>query len=293
MENTAKDMLIELGISNSDSIVPYYPQVRDRNDVAVLKCTKSGVLLLSRTDHMDISHYEEKSDFNYWGGGMDRNSAIRNTFEDTERRCEQFKNLILNKKWIDVGTGAGGILDALSTYALEVHAVEPQSEAGKILTELGYNMYRSIEDAPHDYFQVVTLFHVFEHFTDPLDTLLIIKEKMTKDAKIVIEIPHAKDFLISFLNNEPFKAFTFWSEHLILHTRESITTILNEAGFKNIVIEGFQRYPLANHIHWMVKGKPGGHLLWRELRSKNLDEEYQNMLAKIDKTDTLIITAQK
>lgn len=54
MENKAKDMLIELGISNSDSIVPYYPRVRDREDISVLKCTKSGVLLLSRTDHMEL-----------------------------------------------------------------------------------------------------------------------------------------------------------------------------------------------------------------------------------------------
>jgi len=292
MENKAKEMLIELGISNLDSIVPYYPRVRDREDVSVLQCKKSGVLLLSKTDHMQLSHYEEKNDFKYWGK-MDRKNAIQASIEDTERRCAQFKNIISNKKWIDIGTGAGGILDALSPYALEVHAVEPQTGARKELSELGYFMYRTIEEAPCDYFEVVSLFHVFEHFTDPMNTLLNIKEKMTKEGKIVIEIPHAKDFLISFLNNEQFKAFTFWSEHIILHTRESMFTILQKAGFKNIIIKGFQRYPLANHLYWLAKGKPGGHLLWSELRTINLDEEYQKMLTNIDKTDTLIITAKK
>ena len=62
-KNTIKDLLIELGISSNESIVLYYPTVRDRDDVAVLKCTRSGVIILSRTDHMDITHYTEKKDF--------------------------------------------------------------------------------------------------------------------------------------------------------------------------------------------------------------------------------------
>jgi hypothetical protein len=111
--------------------------------------------------------------------------------------------------------------------------------------------------------------------------------------KIIVEVPHAKDFLIDFLNLETFKAFTFWSEHLILHTRASLETFLQESGFKNIVIKGFQRYPLANHLYWLSQGKPGGHQHWHYLTTKELDKGYADMLASLDKTDTLIAIAEK
>ena len=99
--------------------------------------------------------------------------------------------------------------------------------------------------------------------------------------------------LISFLDWDAFKAFTFWSEHLILHTRGSLRLFLQQAGFKNISISGYQRYPIANHLHWLVKEKPGGHDIWNQLRSEELDNAYSAMLNKLDYTDTLIATATK
>jgi hypothetical protein len=193
---------------------------------------------------------------------------------------------------VDIGTGAGGILDLLSPISAETVAVEPQSFSRKFLNEMGYNVQASIDDLQEKKFEVVTLFHVLEHLTSPLDSLITISKKMTKGSKIIIEIPHARDFLISFLDHEAFKSFTFWSEHLILHTRESITKLLEEAGFANIIVRSFQRYPLANHLHWLKNNKPGGHIQWASLRTVKLDLEYANMLSEIDKTDTLIVTAE-
>jgi hypothetical protein len=208
-----------------------------------------------------------------------------------QRRFEQFKNIVANKKWIDVGTGAGGILDLLSPIASETVAVEPQENARKYLAESGYKVYTSVGEVPYSDFDVVTLFHVFEHLTDPVGTLKILRNKMSQEAKLIIEVPHAKDFLISFLDLDVFKSFTFWSEHLILHTRDSLKIFLESAGFSNICIKSYQRYPLANHLHWLAKGKPGGHIVWDYLRTAELDTAYANMLAKIDISDTLIAVA--
>lgn len=292
MKNKIKEILLELKISEEGRITNYFPKVRDRDDVSVLKCQKSGVIFLSSADHIDIKEYEDKEGFSYWGAD-DRAIAIRSCLEDTNRRKKQFGELIINKKWLDIGTGAGGVLDAMSSLAIETWAVEPQESARKELNRLGYTVLPSIIESKDDYFEVVTLFHVLEHFTDPINTLKEIHSKMSSGAKIIIEIPHARDFLISFLENEAFKAFTFWSEHIILHTRDSIRRFLEEAGFNNIVIKGFQRYPLANHLFWLSKNKPGGHVAWSSLRTEQLDNEYSNMLCNLDMTDTLIIVAEK
>ena len=290
MENKIKTLLCELGVCTEQSITDFYPNVRDRDDVSVLICKKSGVIFLSTSDHMDFSHYVEKNDFNYWGTG-DRKSAVACGHEDDHRRFRQFENIIVNKKWMDIGTGAGGILDLLSPISSETLAVEPQQSVREYLVKLGYNTYCTVDDVPDNDIEVATMFHVFEHLIDPINTLKVLKNKMAIGGKIIIEVPHAKDFLLSLLDLETFKAFTFWSEHLILHTRESLRVFLEKGGFSNVTVKGYQRYPLANHLHWLAKGKPAGHIIWDHLRTVMLDTEYENMLAQIDLTDTLIATA--
>jgi hypothetical protein len=65
--NKILNLLIELGISTNETFKPYFQRVRDREDVGVLKCEKSGLIILSRSDHMDIKHYIQKEEFRYVG----------------------------------------------------------------------------------------------------------------------------------------------------------------------------------------------------------------------------------
>ena len=108
-----------------------------------------------------------------------------------------------------------------------------------------------------------------------------------------MEVPHARDFLIDFVGLESFKRFTLWSEHLILHTRESLGCFLRKAGFTAVVVEGLQRYPLANHLHWLAKGQPGGHVHWRFLREPALDAAHAAQLIRLDMSDTLFASAMR
>lgn len=285
-------LLRALGLSDEHSIVPFYPRVRDRDDIAVLKCQRSGVLLLSRCDHMDLSHYETQQSFNYWSAS-DRQAALEAHREDTQRRFERCQGLVAQRKWLDVGTGLGAVLDRLSPLAAQTMAVEPQQAARRALLDLGYAVFPSVHEVPAHDLEVVTLFHVFEHLTDPLGTLAALHQRMAPGAHLVVEVPHARDFLLSFLALESFKAFTFWSEHLILHTRESLQAFIAAAGFDDIRIEGCQRYPLANHLHWLARQQPGGHHRWPHLRTPQLDQAYGELLTQLDATDTLIAVARK
>ena len=128
-----KRLLIDLDICKESSIEKYYPQVRDRNDISVLKCSKSGVIFLSRSDHMNISYYEDKKEVRYrWSAG-DRKHDVNIGHEDKIRRKSLFQHIIANKKWLDIGTGSGGILDELSVLASGTVAVEPQKVARESL----------------------------------------------------------------------------------------------------------------------------------------------------------------
>ena len=161
------------------------------------------------------------------------------------------------------------------------------------LLNAGHNIFNSIEETENDFFDFVTLFHVFEHLINPIDCLIQIRNKMKKNAEILIEVPHAKDFLIEFLDLESFKKFTFWSEHLILHVKETLQIFLEKAGFKVLDVYGCQRYTLSNHLYWLSHNKPGGHIEWSKLNTLKLAQAYEEMLSLNDMNDTLIIRGKK
>ncbi|NEN23430.1 class I SAM-dependent methyltransferase [Cryomorpha ignava] len=290
--NKIQDDLVKIGVVDPERVREYFPRVRDREDVGVMKCEESGVIFLSRSDHMHMNHYEEMSDLEYWGKGS-REQSLETTLEDDTRRAMQFADEIAGKYWVDIGTGLGGVLDIAGGNAKKVGAVEPQIHARKCLTDLGYDVRGSIAELDDNSVDVFTLFHVLEHFIDPIEELKKVYEKLKPGGKVIIEVPHARDFLLSFLDLESFKKFTFWSEHLILHTRESIEKLLQFVGFKDVVVDGFQRYRFANHLHWLAREKPGGHIKWNDLSTDALDKAYAEMLVDKDYSDTLVAVGVK
>ncbi|MDP2432796.1 MAG: hypothetical protein Q8O33_12290 [Pseudomonadota bacterium] len=99
-------------------------------------------------------------------------------------------------------------------------------------------------------------------------------------------------YYLGKLRNKSFVDFTLWSQHLVLHTRESLTLMLTDAGFQIISIEGVQRYGIANHLYWLTEGKPGGH---KEILSiivtVNLIHSYSDALSRLDANDTIVAIA--
>lgn len=290
MTNPIFDALCELGVCNANATTHFHSGTRDRADINVLQCGKSGALFLDDVAHMDIAYYNAKPPTHKHG--TDKRAIITSN-DDTQRRYTQFANLLRGKSWLDIGAGSGAMLDVFAPLCTRYAAVEPQDTAATFLRELGHTVYQHTDDVPEGEYSVVTLFHVFEHLTDPIGVLKSVYNRMPAGGRLVIEVPHARDLLISFARSETFCAHTFWSEHLFLHTRETLRALTEAAGFETIAIQGVQRYPVANHLHWLAEGKPGGHVQWNMLVDDTLDSAYGNVLARMDMTDTLTLEARK
>lgn len=287
-KNKIARLLLSLNLCNEDSVKVFYLRVRDRKDVKVMRCQNCGVIFLSRTDHISEKHYTRMKINEYWSSV----EKMRAT-EDDQIRAKKYGAIISGKKWLDVGTGMGGILDLIAKRAKKAVGVEPQKDIRNDLKRRGFEVVANLNKLPDGGFDIVTLFHVLEHLDDPIGTLSTVRRKMTKNGTIIIEVPHAKDFLITPLNLESFKAFTFWSEHLMLHTRKSLEVFLKKVGFKKVRVVGYQRYFLANHLYWIIKGVPGGQNHLRFLDNRLVNRLYSSLLDKIDHTDTLAAFAQK
>lgn len=281
-----KEILLELGLSQEESISEYAPRVRDRDDIKVMKCQNSGVIFLARSDHMELTHYRDKGDHRLIT--TERSIVSPSMLDDARRRHECFGSLIVGKKWLDVGCGDGLLFDEMAGSPSSATGVEPNSLQRTSASERGHTVVDGVEKLGNDKFDIITLFHVFEHLTDPIKFLRELKSHLEPGGTLLLEVPHARDFLLETLQCEPFKQFTLWSEHLILHTRESLRRFLQSSDFSDITIRGHQRYPLSNHLYWLKSGKPGGHDIWSQLNSGDLANSYEQMLQSIDQTDTLV-----
>ena len=281
------ELLIRGGLSDADSFEVISGRVRDRDDVHALRCSKSGVIILNRVDHIGDETYLNAQDLSYWGKG-NRDTLLATTADDDQRRAGFLEQLGAAGRYLDIGTGLGGILDRVKARFDAVSAVELQSGARDMLKSLGYEVFASISEAPKHAFDVISLFHVYEHIPEQIAFLSDVRQLLKPSGRIVIEVPHAKDALLSLYKSADFQSFTLWSQHLILHTRESLEVFLQQAGMRSVKIQGIQRYPLANHLHWLAMHKPGGHKTWLQLRTPGLEREYELILDRLDLTDTLI-----
>ncbi len=290
MSDSLRETLVTLGISRPDSLVAIADHVRDSDKIGVLRCSKSGVILLESSDHATEEVYQKMEGCSYWSS-TSLAEARQNGFEDFQRRADLLRPLIANKTWLDFGTGNGGQLCVLRDVAKRILATELQDDVRNALCREGFDVFAHIGDAPSD-IDVVSLFHVFEHLFDPIAVLHSIRAKMVPGGCLIVEVPHAGDLLLSAFDHESFKEFTFWSQHLILHTRESLAAFLRAGGFTDVVVEAVQRYPVSNHLYWLAKNLPGGHVTWSFLNSPSLAEAYQDRLSALNLTDTIIAYAR-
>jgi SAM-dependent methyltransferase len=213
---------------------------------------------------------------------------------DCKRRSIDFSKYYKNKIICDFGCGRGSFLLNTIDQTIKSYGVELQEDYSVALNSQKIECKNNIKDIKDDYLDSCFLFHVLEHLEDPIKNLKSIKSKLKNGANIIIEVPHANDFLIKNLKIKEFIDFTLWSQHLILHTRESLEKFLSAAGYKNIKIYGVQRFSIANHLQWATNKIPGGHrgeLAY--LEEPELVKAYQETLNRIDATDTLIAIASK
>jgi 2-polyprenyl-3-methyl-5-hydroxy-6-metoxy-1,4-benzoquinol methylase len=260
----------------------FHKGVRDDNSINVLKCKKTGTLIL---DKIIDSDYSQKG-LNYWSSKSISESHIK-TYDDDIRRVNLIKGFNNVNSILDFGCGNGGFLNLIDNK-IKRYGIELNNDCITYLNQNNIKAYKSLTQIEDEIkFDCITLFHVLEHLSNPIEILTEIKKYMHDKTILIIEVPSANDILINKYNCDSFKNFTFWSEHLCLYTDETLLKLLEKVNFTNISIKNEQRYNIFNHLYWITHNKPGGHKIWN-CNERELIESYNNYLKNNNCTDTIL-----
>lgn len=258
---------------------------RDSSEIDVYQCPVCGTKYLSRIQGND---YE--NDFMYQTNNMSSLNIEERLVlfqQDDERRYKMIKHLCDGESILDFGCGFGGFLNYISGSTKRYCGVELGRNERDYLNNKGIVCKKSIDEYDQK-FDVITLFHTFEHLADPREWLNKFSGHLNRNGKLIIEVPNANDVLLSLYESKSFADFTYWSAHLYLYTVKSLSMLIEETGKYEILSAGqIQRYSIANHLMWLAKGCSGGHQKWNFMDSDELNGAYEKKLAELEMCDTL------
>ena len=271
-------------LCESTSFTTRKGKVRDAPDLNILECANCGLVSLSSVEHIQPGFYEESGMHGTVAMPMD--TWLKETDWDDQRRFDMLKPQIQNKRLLDFGCGAGGFINKAQHLADTVTGIELEQRVHEYWEDQ-IKIYSSPESTEDEY-DLVTAFHVVEHLPDPREMLKRLAKMLTKNGRMVVEVPSSEDVLLTLYDSDAFQRFTYWSQHLFLFNAETLQKLVKQAGLRIVSIQQYQRYPLSNHLYWLSQNKPGGHQKWSFLDSPELNVAYSNALAAIGKCDTLI-----
>ncbi|MDR3273685.1 MAG: class I SAM-dependent methyltransferase [Flavobacteriaceae bacterium] len=129
------------------------------------------------------------------------NSLKSKIYQFVQKFNEKFKFKIISKfkssgKILDYGCGDGSFLSFMKNYHFSVLGYEPNEKARNIaVSKIGKeNLTDSPEKIENNSLDIITLWHVLEHISNPEEILALLKTKLKNDGFLLIAVPNYQSF---------------------------------------------------------------------------------------------------
>lgn len=216
------------------------------DDFNLIQCQNCGLIYISpRPTQEEISKFYPGE---YYGGTKTGFlMGVINDFLDFQsiRDVRKYKK---QGKLLDIGCGTGKFILEMKKRGFKTYGVDISSRACRLARKKGLNnIYQSElekQKFPDNYFDAITLWHVFEHLHHPDSTLDEIHRIIKKDGVLILEVPN--------IDSLPFRIFKrYWfhldiPRHLYHWSQKTIGRMLEKNNFEVLQTDYFSLgFPLS------------------------------------------------
>lgn len=222
-----------------EELLSYYKSSSDTQlRESVVKCTSCGTIFLSYRpkDEIIIQSYSNAEDNTF----IRQNKFRIKTFQDNLKKISKKFWKINNrspKSILDIGCAGGAFPKAADNLGFNVVGIEPSKYLANWAKEnYGIDIRQGVL-SDHQFddntFDIVSMWDVIEHLSDPVSELKLMRKILKKDGILVVNFPDVSTFPCKIMGWKwPF----FLSVHLIYFTKKTLANFLKNSGYKVISI---------------------------------------------------------
>jgi SAM-dependent methyltransferase len=212
-----------------------------KNGFEMLTCTRCSTLYTSQLPGAEsVKNYDDY----YRDENLSAPEFVNRRLHEIVSDFSAYKQ---HNRLLDVGFGAGTLLEAARNAGFEAFGLEVSERAVTSARAMGFEVFcGTIQEAqyPENYFDVVTASEVLEHVPDPKAVLQEIARVLRPDGLLWLTTPHGRGLSGKLLGLK-------WSvvcppDHLQLFSRSGGLGMLKAAGLRpiRVAVEGLNPYEL-------------------------------------------------
>ncbi|MEE8269473.1 MAG: class I SAM-dependent methyltransferase, partial [Nitrospinaceae bacterium] len=202
---------------------------RENEPLNTVICKKCGLIWSHPFPIDPLVYYQKHYRIRYKGTFTPKKKHIFRAARAAVGRFNLLKHL-LKPRWrvLEVGSGGGEFLYLLNKLGYDAFGIEPnEGYAEYARSEYQLNIktgFLQNTQFEENSFEMVTLWHVFEHMDNPADILKKIHSFLATDGLLVIEVPNV-EAICSLPRN------TFHTAHLYNFNQSTLSRMAERAGF--------------------------------------------------------------
>lgn len=236
---------------------------RGNTSLSVVICIKCG-LVWNRPFPIDpFNYYKKDYRVRYKGTFTPKKKHIFRSAHAALNRLNTLKHLLKpSSRVLEIGSGGGEFLYLLKRLGCDAFGIEPnEGYAEYARNEYQLNIttgFLQNTQFEENSFDMVTMWHVFEHMDNPADALRKIHSFLAPEGLLVIEVPNVES-VCQAPNN------TFHTAHLYNFNESTLSRMAERAGFsvieKSTATDGgiiFQIFKKNGAVPREVKGEIDG-----------------------------------
>ena len=262
--------------------------LNNRTSSVIYECPDCKNQRLREEDCIPEEYYQTGEYREYMQQSLENQKALKEQEDLVDYTLQAVvPHSLKNKNILDIGCGAGALLNRLKNITLSQIGIEPCRPYFEALTKDGFKIYSNLSDMIKDKAPIADYafsIAVIEHVKNPVEFLKEIKKLIKPDGgRLMISTPNRNDILMTVLK-EKFASFFYRTQHRWYFNEHSLSNCAKLAGFKVNRVRYIHKYGLSNTLFWLRDGKPKGKLVMEGVNDIQ-DKKWQALLEESKQSD--------